>query len=237
MALDRRELTGDPVTAFLAALEGNQAGIWTALPAQVLSFNPVVRTAELQVTVQAQVLSPQGTMSWVSLPPLVDCPVVYPGGKDLYLTFPLVPGDEVLVLFASRCIDNWWQQGGVQTQAEFRMHSLSDGFCLPGPRSVPVASAAAPVAMDALEIRNKEGTTKIRLLDNGDIKLMTPGALEAEAANISAVASVQAEITAPIINLTGNVIIEGTLTVNGRDFMTHVHSGVTEGSESTGGVV
>lgn len=237
MALDRRELETDPVTAMLAALDGRQSVMWTALPAIVLEFDPEERTASLQCAVQAQVLEQSGARRWVNLPPLVNCPVTYPGGRGLSLTFPLVPGDEVLVIFASRCIDNWWAQGGVQTQAELRMHDLSDGFCLPRPMSRPAALAEAPVSMDAAELRNADGTTKVRLMNTGDIEAVTPGAfrVEAESADITATSI---GLNAPAIALNGNVEITGTLRVNGIDLgEDHTHSGVITGSDSTGGVV
>ena len=64
-------------------------------------------------------------------------PVVFPGGGGFALTFPVAAGDECLVVFASRCIDAWWQSGGVGEPMEPRMHDLSDGFALIGVRSQP----------------------------------------------------------------------------------------------------
>jgi hypothetical protein len=39
------------------------------------------------------------------------------------------------VIFADRCIDFWWQNGGVQEPVDDRVHDLSDAFCIVGPQS------------------------------------------------------------------------------------------------------
>lgn len=226
MPVDRRELVADPTITWLAALEGLQASIWTALPGRVLAFDPTKRTAQIQPTVQARINNQDGSTYWVNLPVLVDCPVAFPAGGDLLLTFPLAAGDEVLVIFSSRCIDNWWKSGGVRTQAELRMHDLSDGFVIPTVQSEPNVVA---VDMGAAELRNKAGTSKVRLLNNGDVQVITPG-------NATVTAGA-ASVTAAEINLTGTVNITGTLNINGQNYELHQHSGVVEGTDSTGGVI
>src|SRR5581483_1614254 len=121
--MDRRERiptsgTNADLIAIKAALKANQANIWTTLPASVNSFNANKLTVEAQPTIQAQIHQPDGTWVDTTLPLCVDCPVMYPGGGGFTLTFPLVKGDEGLLIFSARCIDSWWQSGGVQTQAE-----------------------------------------------------------------------------------------------------------------------
>src|SRR5206468_2774529 len=116
--MDRRERAASPVTSLIAALDGWQAGMWTVMPAVVielgphLAFDPVKRTTTLQIVVQARKQNPDGTFDWVTLPPLLDVPVIFPGGGGVTMTFPVKAGDEGLVLLASRCIDAWWKLGG-----------------------------------------------------------------------------------------------------------------------------
>ncbi len=225
MPVERRELVGDPTVTWLAALDGLQATMWTALPGRVTAFDPAKRTAQVQPTVQARVNNRDGSTSWVNMPLLVDCPVAFPAGGDLLLTFPLAPGDEVLVIFSSRCIDNWWKLGGIQPQAELRMHDLSDGFVIPTVQSEP---NLVPVDMGAAELRNKAGTSKVRLLNNGDVQVITPGAVTVTAGTAS--------VTASQINLTGTVNIVGQLNINGENYDDHQHTGVVTGVDLTGGV-
>lgn len=68
-------------------------------------------------------------------PILIDCPIVILGGGSSQLTFPISQGDECLVLFNDRDIDNWFATGQVAPPATGRMHSFSDGVVLVGLRS------------------------------------------------------------------------------------------------------
>lgn len=225
---DRLFRAPDPVAVMQRAMEGMQSGLWTAMPAKVLKYDASRMTAEVQVAVLAKVQArdKDGTVSWVALPPLVDCPVVFPRAGGFLISFPVQAGDECLVVFASRCIDAWWQSGGTANQQpDIRMHDLSDGFVFLGPSSQPELPAGA-LDTQALEIRNDAGTTKITLKANGDVTLKVPGA------NV-------ARIEAGTIQLVGNVAISGgTLTHNGTDIgSTHKHSGVTTGASNTGNPV
>ncbi len=118
------------------ALDALAARLWCALPGTVLSYDAVKGTCQVQPTIQGQIRNPNGTHDYVNLPVLQDVPVIYMGGGPFVATFPIQVGDEALVIFADRCIDYWWQSGGIQIPFEPRMHDLSDGFALIGPRSL-----------------------------------------------------------------------------------------------------
>lgn len=179
--MDRRERYGDANEAMLAMLEGWQASLWTAIPGIVKSFNPDKMTCEIQPSVQALVRSKDDSSPlpgaivakvpwwWVTMTLLVDVPVVFQNGGGFALTFPIAPGDEALVVFSSRCIDAWWQSGGVQPQAELRMHDLSDGFAFIGPRSQP--RVLGGISTDSVQLRDEAGTTYIEL-KSGQINIV-----------------------------------------------------------------
>lgn len=179
--MDRNERYEDREQALLSALAGLQARIWTALPAIIESFDPAKMTVQAQPAIQARVRSPEGVWSWVTMPLLVDVPVIYPSGGGFTLTFPIEAGDECLVLFSSRCIDMWWQSGEVQIQAELRMHDLSDGFALVGPRSQP--NILPNISLTGTQLRNDDGTTFVQVSD-GSITMTTPGAVTINAGSM-----------------------------------------------------
>lgn len=85
-------------------------------------------------------------------PPLVDVPVVFPRGGGCTLTFPVKEGDECLVIFSDRCIDFWWQSGGVQERVYTRCHDLSDAFAIVGPQSQ--AQKISGISARAVELRS-----------------------------------------------------------------------------------
>lgn len=71
----------------------------------------------------------------VSYPQLVDIPVVILGGEDSFLTFPIEQGDECVVLFNDRDIDNWFAGSSSNGPNTGRLHSFSDGIALIGLRN------------------------------------------------------------------------------------------------------
>lgn len=93
----------------------------------------------------------------VDYPILIDCPCVVLGGGPTSLTFPIAKGDECLILFNDRDIDNWFSSGQLGPVATPRLHSMSDALILVGVRSSPKALAGYDTARAVL----KNGTTKI----------------------------------------------------------------------------
>lgn len=68
----------------------------------------------------------------VSYPTLVDCPAIILGGGKTALTFPVSQGDQCLILFNDRDLNNWFQGARSGPVATPRMHSFSDGIALIG---------------------------------------------------------------------------------------------------------
>lgn len=201
MALDRRQLLNDPETSLKIALNGRQASIWTALPCIVNSVNFSQMTIEAQPTIQGQIENEDGTFTYVNLPLLLDVPIVFPSAGGFTITLPIQVGDEVLVIFSSRCIDSWWQSGGIQKPMEARMHDLSDAFCIPGPKSIP--NVISGISSTAAQIRNNAGTTYVEISADGKIKLVTPSTVEITgnltvSGNIS---TTSGDVTAGLISL------------------------------------
>lgn len=214
--MDRNQLLNDPETAQRYALSGLQARMWTAMPAIVIAVDLVKMTLQAQPAIKGVQTSSDGTTKYVNLPPLVDVPICFPSAGGFTLTFPIKAGDEVLVIIASRCIDAWWQNGGLGIPMELRMHDLSDGFAIPGPKSLPNAIPAVS-ALNA-QLRTDVGTTYIEITPAGLINLVSPTG----------------------IGILGNVVLTGTLTAvgeitaNGIPLSTHLHSGVTPGIGTSG---
>ena len=102
-----------------------------------------------------------GVLDWAEIPILPDVPFFVYSGGGYCLTLPIQPGDDCLVVFGDSCIDAWWQNGGVQNQAEKRRHDLSDGFALVGFRSQPhVVSGYSP---GTAQLRNASGDASIEI--------------------------------------------------------------------------
>lgn len=171
--MDRAQLYNDSEEGLRIALDNFQAGIWTAMPGVIQSVNFLEMTCEVQPSIQGTLIDDNGQNQNVDYPLLVDVPIVFPSSKGFLITFPLSAGDEVLVVFASRCIDSWWQSGGVKNRPmEFRMHDLSDGFAIPGPRSK--VHLADSISSSDLQIRNNAGDVFFSVKANGKFSMTNP---------------------------------------------------------------
>lgn len=173
--MDQREQSGDHTEALQAMLDGRQARLWTAMPGIIQSFNAAKMTCEVQISIMGLQTKPDGSQQAVKIALCVDCPVVFPSGGGFMLTFYPEQGDECLLVFASRCIDAWWQSGGIQKQQELRMHDLSDGFAIPGPRSVP--NALTNIKEHAVQLRSNDGNTYMEINSDQKFKVVAPGGI------------------------------------------------------------
>jgi len=125
----------------------------------------------------------QGSQSYqsvpVSYPILVDCPVIVLGGGSASLTFPIAKGDECLVLFNDRDMNNWFNGTPGAQVATPRLHSFSDGLILVGLRSLGnvlsdydssravLRNADAMVGVSSSKIKIANDTTTLLAVING----------------------------------------------------------------------
>ncbi|MCF6710237.1 Gp138 family membrane-puncturing spike protein [Raoultella ornithinolytica] len=228
-------------------LKGAKQSIRVSMPGIIKSFDPETVTCVVEVSIYIpKPESAEGKsidrlpQDNVFYPLILDAPVIFPRGGGCTLTFPVKEGDECLVIFADRCIDFWWQSGGVQNGSRGRMHDYSDAFVIPGPQSQ--AKKISGISTTAAQLRTDDGSAFIELAAGGDITATTTG---------------NATINAPEIILNGNVTINGNLsqgmgdsggtatmlgpvtatndvTAGGKSLMTHTHGGVEHGNDSTG---
>ncbi|MDM1791357.1 translation initiation factor IF-2 [Serratia marcescens] len=221
-----------------------------ALPGIIQSFDPETVTCVVQPAVKGYESDDAGMKSSISLPLLVDIPVIFPRGGGVTLTFPVTSGDECLLMFADRCIDFWWQSGGIQEPVDGRMHDLSDAFAIVGPQSQ--AQKISGISTSAAQLRTDDGAAFIELDPSSHaVTVTTPGKLTASAQGGT-------EISSPEIVLNGNVTINGNLSqgmgdgggtatmlgpvnvtndvnAGGISLQTHKHGGVETGGGQTGG--
>lgn len=104
-------------------------------------------------------------------PVLLDVPVIIMGGGGFSLTFPISLGDECLILFNDRDIDNWFQGNSSQSPASARLHSFSDGIALVGLNSSPNVysnyDTTHAIMKSASGAELGIGETLIRIANNG----------------------------------------------------------------------
>ncbi|MBM4311867.1 MAG: hypothetical protein FJ119_13100 [Deltaproteobacteria bacterium] len=261
--MQRTERTGDFEEILRGAMESSQSRIWTSLPGIITAVNLTAQTVSVQPAIKGLVQQQAGGKQAVDLPMLVDCPIVWPRAGGFSLTFPVAAGDECLVVFASRCIDGWWQSGGTQEPAELRMHDLSDGFAVLAPASQ--TKVLTGVSADNVQLRDEAGTTFLEITPDGEINItalteVVEKAPKIKLQDVAGTTKIEIGYTAGKITIAANTLIAinaptlnigaiggqvnlfgdvqqyfGTLTdQNGVELSAHKHTGVQTGSGTSG---
>lgn len=155
MTISVSERAGDKQALLEVLRHTISSQLRVALPGIIQSFNPDAVTCVVQPALKGQLSDMQGKTHSVTLPLLVDVPVIFPRGGGMTLTFPVSAGDECLVVFGDRCIDFWWQNGGVQETIDPRQHDLSDAFVFVGPQSQ--AKKISGISLHGAQLRSDDG--------------------------------------------------------------------------------
>ena len=248
MAFSEQTRSGDQAETFKSEGKVLAKNLRVAMPGIIQSFDAETVTAVVQPAIRCVETDNDGNRTTRDYPLLTDVPVVFPRGGGCTLTFPVKAGDECLVIFADRCIDFWWQSGGVQEPVDDRMHDLSDAFAIVGPQSQ--VKKISGISTSGAQLRTDDGKAYIEVTAGGNITAQTSGTLTAKADGGTT-------ITSPNITLNGNVTINGDLTqgmgegggtatmlgpitvtndviAGGKSLTTHTHGGVQHGNDDTG---
>lgn len=214
--LSNNERSADAELTIRSALRQAVLGLRCAMPATVVSVDYGKMTLTAQPTIKGILMTKDGAAA-EALPILQDVPIVWPSGGGVTLTLPVAAGDECLLVIADRCIDAWWQSGGVQLPMDSRAHDLSDAFAIVGVRSLP--RAISGISRTAAQLRTDDGGTSISV-SSGVVKIK----------------SVSVEIDGDL-TVKGATEFKGPVKANGKSIdETHAHGGVRTGSGTSGGV-
>ncbi|STF64297.1 putative phage related protein [Escherichia coli] len=149
-------------------------------------------------------------------------------------------------IFADRCIDFWWQSGGIQETVDDRMHDLSDAFCIVGPQSQ--ARRISGINTSATQLRSDDGSTYFELNpDTRKIKLSLRVVLMwlplwlifSEKVTIHGLLTWMGGMVGSVVSgvaskITGAVEFLGSVKANGKPIDdTHTHGGVQRGGSNT----
>lgn len=119
----------------LAATEARLDDLWVALPARVETYDAATQRCSAQPVVRQAFQDESGDRQTQRLPVVTDVPVAWPGGGGFRLTFPLTPGDYVLLLCTSCSLDRWLVGGGADVDPQDdRRSTLSDAVAIPAVR-------------------------------------------------------------------------------------------------------
>lgn len=238
MPVSSQSRSGSLAETLKTERQTNSDLIRVALPGIIQSFDPDTVTAIVQPAVKFVQQNTDGSTSTHNYPLLTHVPVIFPRGGGCTLTFPVKEGDECLVIFGDRCIDFWWQNGGIQEPVDQRQHDLSDGFAIVGPQSQ--AKKISGISTTAAQLRTDDGGAVIELDPASHaVNLTTIGKLTAtaEETTINGPAIFNGPVT---FNSTvtqppgkGAASFGEDVTAGGISLKEHIHGGVQTGGGNT----
>lgn len=189
----------------------------------------------------------------LALPVLTKIPLGFYAGGGFSLTLPIQQGDEVLVLFTDTDPSVWFQNGGSGNNPPLteQRHGLTNAIAYPCLRSTP--RGIANYSTTSVQLRSDDGQTVIDL-KSGQITITATnltinsnsGTTQVNATTVNLTATGTVQIDGSPVNLDagsgtvniggGNIVIGPSTTVDGHNFLTHVHSGVSTGGGTSGPV-
>lgn len=195
----------------------------TVIPAIVDEFDVAAQRVSATPAIQARYITPEGEVQYINYPKITNIPLAIIKCPGLKLTCPVKQGQNCTLLFSQRSIDNFLIDGRIHPPFEgdfpqfssLRCMDMTDALCFPGIITNP--EAISDYNNNAIEIRNDDGTTKISVAENV-LQFIQGGA------NIT--------MSGGNIDMTASKI-----TLNGKEWDTHTHSGVTPGDGNTGVIV
>jgi phage baseplate assembly protein gpV len=235
--------------SLIASFEQQMAGIYTAIPAIVVTVIDDLhqQTVDVQPTVNIRYKS--GVVS--ERPPILNVPLIFPCSRTSAFTFPVNKGDIVYLVFSMRGLDSFKAGDGRPTSPlDYRKYDQRDAVAIPG--LLPTAKSINNPAnrtwshdtSDTVVAHNlgTANEVEIRLKADGDVVINTSKKVQINCNEADVVASTSISLTAPILNIdanttnwigninlnggitqTGNYTSTGTFTFNGIVFDSHVH--------------
>lgn len=123
------------VSVLELAMQGALDDVRVSLPGIVVSYDTTTQRASVQPAVRDGVIGEDGERVAAALPVITDVPVAFQSAGGYSQTFPLAPGDSVLLVFCSSSIARWKSSGREEDPADDRHHHLVDAVVYPGLRA------------------------------------------------------------------------------------------------------
>jgi hypothetical protein len=228
----------------------------TSVPARVISVDNFGSDQTVDVLPIINDTFADGTV--LELPPILDVPVQYPSAGGGLLSFPIVVGDIVLLVFSKRSIDEWMASrttdNGTFTPADKRTYSLNDAIAIPGiytkntnltpnTTDVELKFKNLSIKLEAsgnISLTNGPASSSVVLASSGDVTLNNSGGSVTLAnSGLITLANAGGSI---VLNLDGSVSFGNgasitaagdMVTASGKSMSNHTHSQANDSAGDT----
>lgn len=193
-------------------IEASLSNVNVCMPGKIVKYDAQTQYADVQPILQSR--RENGVLFTRAVIPNV--PVKHPraSGGSAFVHMPIKAGDDVLLVFAQRSIDNWKTKGGVTDPADRRKFNFSDAIALIGCSALPDSFTVNDP--DSIEIVNESGKLQVKAdgtINIGDYAPAKSVALgEAVEARLSAIESKVTSLATASISHTHNVVALGSPT-------------------------
>lgn len=212
----------------------------TGVPAVIVSFDASNQMAVVKPLIR-RFTTVDDEQKTVEMPDIVQVPIIQPRAGDFALTFPVEPGDEVMLQVSDRPLDTWIDSGGVQDPqqpVEPRHNHITDSVAFLGATPIPKAlrgystggveirtvDRSVRIAVNKANVKIQTGRTSIDVLKNGNVVIDPDGNVIVEQADV--------QVNSGTVKVTdGDVIADGISLKN----HTHPYNWTDPGGSSNTG--
>ena len=113
------------------ALESRAGDIYTCLPGRVEKYYPDLQTADVVPVIRRAIANADGDISTETLPVIPNVKVCFPTGGGFTVTWPIVAGNHVTLLFLIYACTQWRITGQISDPGDLRIHALGSALALP----------------------------------------------------------------------------------------------------------
>lgn len=236
--------------------EISMSEMWFSCPGVITSISGDL--SDLRVNVQPVINELYADGSTEEHLDILSVPVIMPGSANTLISFPVVVGDTVLLVFSQRSMDNFKIGNGQPTMPnDARKFQAEDAIAIPGLFTFSRSANRPGIRKyphnpktDLCITHNIASGTEVNILfkQSGDMVVNTEQSVTVNCKTGVVNATESYTLNTPQLNInatattwagnithTGNYTQTGTSTFNGIVFATHKHTGVTPGSGTSGG--
>ena len=236
-------------------LENTLGEMWFSCPGIVSSVSGDL--SDLRVNVKPAINELYADGSTEEHLDILSVPVIMPGSANTLISFPIVVGDTVLLVFSQRSMDNFKISNGQPTRPnDARKFQAEDAIAIPGLFTFAKSANRPGIRKyphdpktDLCITHNIASGTEVMMQfkQSGDLVINTEQSVTVNCKTGVINATESYTLTTPQLNInatattwagnithTGNYTQTGTSTFNGIAFATHKHLGVTPGSGTSG---
>lgn len=185
-------------------LDSLQSQLFTTLPAIVTDVSNLELEQTISVRPTIDILHSDGQIN--ECPEIYNVPVIFPSAGGGILSFPIKVGDNVLVQFSMRNLENWLEgDGNSVVENTMRSHDMSDAIAIvglttkantlnPSPKDVVLKFKGSSITIkdnSDIEIIQGESASSVSLFNSGDIEMFANGNMNISATGIITIAGSQ----------------------------------------------